>query len=67
MAKIAGSLPLGKNTPLNVAVQRPTVNMREAENLNEQAAAVANRNNPEGFRFSRHGTLGPQRLTDIEK
>lgn len=61
MAKIPGTLPLAKDTPVNVAVQRPTVNLRESENVNEQAAAVANRNNPEGFRFSKHGTLGPHK------
>lgn len=66
MARIPGKagLPLGKDTPMNVAVQRPTVNVKEAENVGEQAAAVVK---PEGFRFYSHGTFGPQRLTEFEK
>lgn len=49
---------------MNVAVQRPTVNVRETENVGEQAAAEVK---PEGFRFYSHGTLGPHRPSPIEK
>jgi hypothetical protein len=39
----ANEFPLGfqDSKRVNVAVQRPTVNVREAENLGEQAAAEA--------------------------
>jgi hypothetical protein len=47
----------GNDSKINVAVQRPTVNLREAENVGEQAAAAARVNEPP-FRFSKHGTFG---------
>lgn len=47
---------------INVAVQRPTVNVREAENLGEQAAAVGLKNLPP-VRLSKHGTFGPPVVT----
>jgi hypothetical protein len=47
---------------INVAVQRPTVNLREAENLGEQFAAET-RANQKPFTFSKHGTFGPKRVT----
>ncbi len=47
---------------VNVAIQRPTVNLREAENVGEQLAAETRRNQ-EPFRFSKHGTFGPQSVT----
>ena len=47
---------------INVAVQRPTVNIREAENLGEQLAGETRRNEPP-MRFSRHGTFGPMTVT----
>jgi len=65
MAKAPGQLPLGKDTPMNVAVQRPTVNVREAENVGEQAAAAVHSDS--AFRFSKHGTLGPHRPTQVEE
>jgi hypothetical protein len=36
----AAQFPLGKSEKIDVALQRPTVNLREAENVGEQAAAV---------------------------
>ena len=47
---------------INVAVQRPTVNLREAENLGEQIAAVAQKNQPP-VRMSKHGAFGPPKVT----
>lgn len=37
--KINNKFPLGRSEKINVAVQRPTVNVREAENVGEQMAA----------------------------
>lgn len=37
--KLSTSFPLGRSEKINVAVQRPTVNVREAENVGEQMAA----------------------------
>jgi hypothetical protein len=55
-------LPSGR---VNVAVQRPTVNVKEAENVGEQLAAAVNhaKEVPDGPRFSKHGTFGPKRIT----
>jgi hypothetical protein len=47
---------------INVAVQRPTVNIREAENVGEQLAAETRENQPQ-VRFSKHGTFGPKKIT----
>lgn len=56
MAKIFSELPLGKDTPVNVAVKRPNVNLKESENVGEQAAAAVHAKQP---RFSKHGTYWP--------
>ena len=55
-------LPSGK---VNLAVQRPTVNIKEAKNQSEQAAAIVNRAKalPETPTFSKHGTFGPKKIT----
>ena len=55
-------LPSGK---VNVAVQRPTVNLKEAETLGAQAEEVGNRAKamPDMPRFSRHATFGPRKIT----
>jgi hypothetical protein len=55
-------LPSGK---VNLAVQRPTVNLREAETLGAQAAEVGNRAKamPAMPTFSKHGTFGPRKIT----
>jgi hypothetical protein len=47
---------------INVAVQRPTVNLREAENLGEQFAAET-RANQKQPRLSKHATFGPAKVT----
>jgi hypothetical protein len=50
----------------NVAVQRPTVNLKEAENLGEQAEAAARTTQP-GVRFGKHGTFfGPSPVHPVE-
>lgn len=46
---------------INVAVQRPTVNLKEAENAGEQAQA-ASRIKPR-VAFSKHATFGPPVVT----
>jgi len=56
MANKSGQFPLGKSEKINVAVQRPNVNVREAENLGEQAAAEIRHNYEPDVRFSKHGT-----------
>jgi hypothetical protein len=43
MIKVAQGPPIGKSTKINVALQRPSVNVKEAENQGEQAAAAAGR------------------------
>lgn len=48
--------------PTNVAVQRPTVNIREAENVGEELAGEQRRLQPE-VTFSKHGTFGPKTVT----
>lgn len=69
MSKSKAMRPIGGlgSGPINVAVQRPTVNVREAENLGEEAQAAAHTNVETGFRFSRHGTLGPTKPTTVEQ
>ena len=64
MAKLPQSGPYaaGNDTPINVAVQRPTVNLREAENLGEQIGAET-RANQAPVRLSKHGKFGPQTVT----
>jgi len=47
---------------VNVAVQRPTVNIREAENVGEQLAAETRRNQ-QPVTFSKHGSFGPRSVT----
>lgn len=72
-APFLAGLPSGK---VNVAVQRPTVNVKEAENEAEQGQAAADRASasvtPLGpgvktkapsVTFSKHGTFGPKRIT----
>jgi hypothetical protein len=47
--------------PINVALQRPTVNIKEAENVGEQAAAAAH--NEPTLSFTKHATFGPKVVT----
>jgi len=63
MAKPQGNYPLGKSEigkseKINVALMRPTVNVKEAENVAEQAEAVAH-TAPSPVKFSKHGAFGP--------
>lgn len=54
--------PLGQGSgPINVAVQRPTVNLKEAENVGEQAAAATD--NEPRVTFSKHATFGKKVVT----
>jgi hypothetical protein len=61
--KAPTGFPLGRGEsgPINVALQRPTVNLKEAENVGEQAAAAAN-NEPK-LTFTKHATFGPKVVT----
>jgi hypothetical protein len=56
--KAQGNFPLGKSEKMNVALQRPTVNVKEAENVAEEASAAAEKSQP-GVKFSKHGVFGP--------
>ena len=56
MPKPQGNFPLGKSEKFNVAVQRSSVNLKEAENQGEQAMAAARTVAPP-VRFSKHGTF----------
>jgi hypothetical protein len=58
--QFSAGLPSGK---VNVAVQRPTVNLREAENVGAETAAVAQRAAASGNMFSKHATFGPKKVT----
>ena len=61
--KPIGPYAAGKDAgPINVAVQRPTVNLREAENVGEQLAAET-RANQAPVRLSKHATFGPAKVT----
>jgi hypothetical protein len=53
-------LPSGK---INLAVQRPTVNLKEAENVTAEMASVAQRTAASGNTFSKHATSGPKVIT----
>lgn len=55
--KLKGTLPI-KPSNVNIAVKRPTVNVKEAENVGEQAAASADKYS-QGLRLSKHATFGP--------
>ena len=50
------TMPFGKQMNFDVAVRRPNVNVREAENQGEEAAAVLNQN-AAPVTFGRHGTF----------
>ena len=67
MSKRGGNFPLGLagSEKVNVAVQRPTVNVREAENVGEQMAAanhqkavVGTNSQPIGSPFKKSGWGG---------
>jgi hypothetical protein len=56
MTKSAASqFPLGKSEKVDVALNRPTVNLKEAENLGEQAAAVTHQGQPNNLTKSGWG------------
>jgi len=57
-----GPYAAGHDSKANIAVQRPTVNLREAENVGEQFAAET-RANQQPVRLSKHASFGPQRVT----
>ena len=62
--KSAGQFPVGlPSGKENVAVQRPTVNLREAENVGAEMASVAQRSAATGNTFSKHATFGPKKIT----
>jgi hypothetical protein len=56
MSKLHSDTPVtAEGGPVNVAVQRPTVNLKEAENVGEQATAEAARFAAPRIVFSKHG------------
>lgn len=55
MPKPSGMLPAAKDTPINLGVQRSSTNLKEAENLGEEAKAVADRYSNQQFQNSKHG------------
>ena len=55
MAKLQTENPLQNAGPVNVALQRPTVNLKESENVSEQARAIAH-TQPQPT-FSKHATF----------
>jgi hypothetical protein len=62
--KLSGEFPAGMPSgKVNVAVLRPTVNVREAENLGSEMASVAQRSAASGNMFSKHATFGPKKIT----
>jgi hypothetical protein len=63
MAKLRGQFPLG-NEKINVAAQRSVPNIREAENVGEQASTLAQRYKNDVPRFSKHGTFFGKATTD---
>ena len=67
MAHKASDFPLGKSNKFDVALQRPTVNLKESENVASQAAAVLRKNDPT-VRFAKHGTFfGPAKPNPLEQ
>lgn len=61
MTKPRGDFPLGKSEKINVAVQRPTVNLREAENVASQAqGAVARYKQGEPIVHYKYGSFASQ-------
>lgn len=48
---------MASDTKINVAAQRPTVNIKEAENVGEEATAAARhyKEQSDTVRFSKHG------------
>jgi hypothetical protein len=56
MAKPQGNFPLGKSEKIDVALMRPTVNLKEAENQGEQAEAAARTTAPP-VKFAKHGAF----------
>jgi hypothetical protein len=51
-----GNFALGKSEKFDVALMRPTVNVKESENQGEQAMAAARTTAPP-VKFSKHGTF----------
>lgn len=66
MSNKLGNMPLGKSEKFDVALQRPTVNIKEAENVGEQVQAVL-RQNDSTVRFGRHGTFSQPKPNPIEQ
>ena len=62
-APAVGPLAAGENSGrINPSIQRPTANVREAENLGEHLAGET-RKNQEPIRLSKHATFGPTTVT----
>jgi hypothetical protein len=69
MARLSTNTPIGpSDDKINIAVQRPNINVKEAENVAEQANAVTQRlKGPNGVTYSRHGTFGPSKPNPLEQ
>ena len=69
MARLPTKIPIGPSDGrINIAVQRPNINVREAENQNEEAnAAAGSLKGPSGVTYSRHGTFGPPKPNPLEQ
>lgn len=60
--KLTGQFPVGRGDgPINVAVQRPTVNLKEAQNAMIQAQTAVKQD--QAPLFSKHGRFGPRVIT----
>ncbi len=56
--KAPGNFPLGKSQKINVALQRPSVNLKEAENAGAQAMALTRKSQPPAP-ISKLNKIGP--------
>jgi hypothetical protein len=55
--KLKTNIPIGRSEKFNVAVQRPTVNLKEAENVGEQIQGDVAKYKQSPYTFSKHGTF----------
>jgi hypothetical protein len=58
--KAAGNFPIGKSIKQNVALQRPSVDLKAAENAGEQAVALTRKSQPPAA-LSKFNKIGPPR------
>ncbi len=59
-----GPFSAGNDEKINVAVERPTVNLKQAEDLGEELAGALRKNQePVKLTKSKHATFGPKMIT----